>query len=253
MRLNLRHNISNSIMRLQAFLRVTASPGREIVDLGPFTAYFHPTDPLKYLNYAIPADGAEPTAEDVERLREAFRERDGLPRLEWIEEAAPRVAEALEREGMTEELRTPLMELSRSELVEPEVAGATVTTVGDADLREAANIQRVAFGGTPHAESDTPTPPNGGLVLARIDGEAVSAAQWTPVVDGYSEIVGVATAEAWRRRGLAGLVTAAASSAAFEAGASTCVLSPGDETALRVYARAGFRPVATMLHYSDPG
>jgi hypothetical protein len=30
------------------------------------------------------------------------------------------------------------------------------------------------------------------------------------------------------------------------------VLSPGDETALRVYARAGFHRVATMLHYSDP-
>jgi hypothetical protein len=46
-------------------------------------------------------------------------------------------------------------------------------------------------------------------------------------------------------------VTAAASRAAFEAGASTCLLSPGDETALRVYARAGFQGVATMLHYSD--
>jgi predicted GNAT family acetyltransferase len=76
-------------------------------------------------------------------------------------------------------------------------------------------------------------------------------AQWTPVIDSCSEIVGVATAEAWRRRGLAGLVTAAATRAAFEAGAETCVLSPGDETALRVYARAGFRRVATMLHYSD--
>jgi hypothetical protein len=29
------------------------------------------------------------------------------------------------------------------------------------------------------------------------------------------------------------------------------VLSPGDETAMRVYERAGFSRVATMLHWSD--
>ena len=104
----------------------------------------------------------------------------------------------------------------------------------------------------PLAEGESLSPPRGGGVLARIGGEAVSAGQWTPVVDGSSEIVGIATAEPWRSRGLAGLVTAAASRAAFEAGASTCVLSPGNETAQRVYARAGFHRIATMLHYSDP-
>jgi hypothetical protein len=30
-----------------------------------------------------------------------------------------------------------------------------------------------------------------------------------------------------------------------------CVLSPGDQTAMRVYERAGFTRVATMLHWSD--
>jgi ribosomal protein S18 acetylase RimI-like enzyme len=252
MRISLRHNISDSIMRLQAFLREVAAPGREVSETGPVTAYFHPTDSLKYLNYAIPDDDAEPTSDEIERLREEYRSRGRLPRLEWVEEAAPRTAGALERAGMREELRTPLMALAPDELVQPEVEDAIVTVVGEDELREAADIQRVAFGGTPHAEDQAPTPPNGGLVLARIRGEAASVAQWTPVIDGYSEIVGVATAEAWRRRGLAGLVTAAAASAAFEAGASTCVLSPGDETALRVYARAGFHRVATMLHYSDP-
>jgi hypothetical protein len=83
-------------MRLQAFLRATAAPGRDLLQLGSFTAYFHPTDPLKYLNYAIPADAAEPDGDEVERLREAFRERERLPRLEWIEEAAPGVAHSNE-------------------------------------------------------------------------------------------------------------------------------------------------------------
>ena len=239
-------------MRLQAFLRATAAPGREVVALDPFRAYFHPSDSLKYLNYAIPADDAEPGVDEIERLRAAFRKRDRLPRLEWVEEAAPLVALALERAGMKEELRTPMMACSAEELVEPDVPDAEIEPAGQDDLRELSDIQKVAFGGEPLRADEEPHVPSGGAVLARIGGEAVSAADWTPVIDGYSEIVGVATADAWRRRGLAGLVTAAATRAAFEAGASTCVLSPGDETALRVYARAGFHRVATMLHYSDP-
>src|SRR5436190_22530334 len=112
MRISLRSSIPPLIMRLHEFLRATAAPGREIVDIGPFRAYFHPTDSLKYFNYAIPDAGAEPDADEVERLRAAFREHDRLPRLEWIEEAAPRLAVALESAGMREELRTPLMSLA---------------------------------------------------------------------------------------------------------------------------------------------
>jgi ribosomal protein S18 acetylase RimI-like enzyme len=253
MRMSLRNSISNPIMRLQGFLRATAAPGREVVAIPPFTAYFHETDPLKYLNYAIPDGDTVPAEGDVERLRAAFHARDRLARLEWIEEAAPGVAHALEAAAMREELRTPLMSCTAGELVYPEVAGATVEPADEENLRAFSNIQRVAFGGEPLAEEEAPSAPRGGAVLARIGGEPVSAGQWTPVVDAHSEIVGIATAEPWRGRGLAGLVTAAAARAAFEAGASTCVLSPGNETAQRVYARAGFHRVATMLHYSDPG
>jgi predicted GNAT family acetyltransferase len=88
-------------------------------------------------------------------------------------------------------------------------------------------------------------------VLARVGGAPAAVAVWTAVVGGTSEVAGVATAAAWRRRGLAGVVTAAAARAAFAAGARLCVLSPGNDEAQRVYARAGFRGTATMLHWAD--
>jgi predicted GNAT family acetyltransferase len=84
-----------------------------------------------------------------------------------------------------------------------------------------------------------------------VDGGVVAAAGWSRMIAGVSEIVGVATAEPFRRRGLAGALTAAAARAAFDEGAEICVLSPGDETAMRVYERAGFSRVATMPHWSD--
>lgn len=244
----------SEVARLQSFLRTSAVHGREVVCVTPFTATFTPDEPLKYLNYAVPDDGAEPDADAIAGLREAFRARDRLPRLEWVEEAAPKVAPALAAAGMTEELRTPLMACAPEELVDPrtDVEELVVAPVGTADLREATNIQRVAFGGHPLEADEEPRQPSGGAVLARSGRTPVSAASWTPVVDGISEVAGVATAEDWRGRGLAGLVTAAAARAAFDAGAGFCVLSPGNNTAQRVYARAGFRRVATMLHWSDP-
>jgi ribosomal protein S18 acetylase RimI-like enzyme len=242
---------------LQAFLRASAARGRRVLRVAPFTVTIHPHDPLKFLNYAIPDDGARPDAAAIAALRERFRAHARLPRLEWIEEAAPDVAAALAAAGMAEELRTPLMACTADELASAAAAvdGLLVAAVGDGDLRDLARLQRAAFGVEPLPADEAPADPRrngGGAVLARVGAEPVAAAGWTAVVDGCSEVAGVATVERWRRRGLAGVVTAAAARAAFAAGARRCVLSPGDERAQRVYARAGFRRVATMLHWSDP-
>jgi ribosomal protein S18 acetylase RimI-like enzyme len=241
---------------LQAFLRVVAAPGRTVIAVPPFTAYLDPRDPLRFLNYAIPDGDVVPDRDSVERLRAAFREHDRLPRLEWVEEAAPGVAGSLAAAGMREELRTPLMACIAGDLRAPDadVPDLAIAPVGDGDIRDCASLQRVAFGGeavSAGEEIRDPRPTGGGAVLARAGGEPASAASWTRIVDGFTEIVGVATAEPWRGRGLAGAVTAAAAAAAFAAGAEVCVLSPGDEVAQRVYTRAGFRRVATMLHWSD--
>jgi GNAT superfamily N-acetyltransferase len=243
---------------LQAFLRASAAGGRTVVPVAPFTAYLNPADPLRFLNYAIPDGDVEPDARQVQALRDAFRARGRLPRLEWVEEAAPRVAPVLAAHGMAQELRTPLMACAPGQLVaaRADVEDLTVAPVGEDDLRETSDLQRVAFGMEPLAE-DAPAasfarPAGGGAVLARAGGTPVAVAVWTRVIDGCSEVAGVATAEPWRRRGLAEVVTAAAARAAFVAGARLCVLSPGDDTAQRVYARAGFRGAATMLHWSDP-
>ena len=247
---------SASTLRLQAFLRATAGNGRTVVRVPPFTAYFDARDPLRYLNYAIPDDDAEPDRDAIEELRATFRANKRLARLEWLEEAAPAVAASLARCGMVEELRAPLMACAQNELVEPraEVPGLMVEPVDDGNLRDCVNLQRAAFGQAALAGGENPPDPRargGSAVLARTPTDVVAAASWTPIVDGATEIVGVATAEAWRGRGLAGVVTAAAARQAFAAGASRCVLSPGNETAQRVYARAGFRRAATMLHWSD--
>jgi hypothetical protein len=224
--------MSGGAPALQAFLRASAAAGRTVVSVPPFTAYLTEDDPLRFLNYAIPDGDVEPSRAEIDGLRRELRSRDRLPRLEWVEEAAPRVAPALAAGGMVEELRTPLMACTADELVDAaaDVEGLSVAAVREADVRETSDLQRVAFGMEPLPAGAPPSsfarPRGGGAVLAR-------AGDGTPVA-------------------VAVVVTAAAARAAFVAGARLCVLSPGDDTAQRVYARAGFRRAATMLHWSDP-
>ena len=180
--------------------------------------------------------------------------QERLPRLEWVEEAAAGNGRTRSSAGMRLELRA----------ADDLRAGGAGRVAADRRRRRGlgSRPRRRARGREPPASSararfddrgasaDRPRG-GGGAVVARIDGPAVAAAGWTPVVHGVSEIVGVATAEAAPRR-LAGVVTAAAARGAFAAGAALCVLSPGDDAAQRVYARAGFALAATILHWSDP-
>jgi predicted GNAT family acetyltransferase len=64
-------------------------------------------------------------------------------------------------------------------------------------------------------------------------------------VGGVSEIVGVATLPAFRRRGLAAVVVDCLIDHALAHGVTTVFLSAGSDDVARVYARLGFRRVGT--------
>src|SRR3954447_11057305 len=105
--------------RLQRYLRGTAARGREVVRAGPFTAYLDRSDALRFLNYAIPDEGAAPTAKDAAELARAFAARDRLPRLEYVEDEAPGLAAALEAAGYAREATLDLMTCTPATLREP--------------------------------------------------------------------------------------------------------------------------------------
>ena len=85
--------------------------------------------------------------------------------------------------------------------------------------------------------------------LARVDGEPAGAAFHSPIAEGVSELGGIGVRERFRRRGIAAALTGASAAAAVAAGAQLCFLTPGDDGAERVYARAGFaRAGTTVVH-----
>ncbi|GAA3065450.1 GNAT family N-acetyltransferase [Actinokineospora globicatena] len=233
---------------------------REVVPAGPFTGLLAVDGPA-YLSYAVasrPGEAvtdADEVAQALEILRGVFA--PGTLRFELISQACPGAAELLQAAGLQVTARVPLMTLEADRVAIPETeAGVTVDYVDtEAGRIAGARVASAAF----EVEGDLPTGPpsepvDGGSVLARVDGEVAAVASWTQVADGITEIVGVATAHQYRRRGLGALVTAHAVRVAAESGGAELTwLTPGGDDADRVYRSVGFTTAANAVHLVEPG
>lgn len=248
--------------RLQTYLRESARQRYQAFPVPPFTVFVHPSSDFSYVNYAIPD---QPTSGDLggplTALRATFLKHKRLPRFEFIQEFAPELAPALLEHGFEEESRTLFMTCSRENYRNaPAVPGLAITPLSAAsslaDVRDFIMVQRHSFGSEeppPVTETDVAeflgTLATSPSFLARIDGQAAGVGSLTTPIDGLTEIVGVGTHPAFRRRGIAAAITAAALGSAFAQGVEIACLSAADVNAGRVYERVGFRPLATMLAY----
>jgi len=254
--------------RLQAYLRHSAHRQYDAASVPPFTLFFHPTDVLVYFNYAIP-DEPTPSApgqnlrQPLATLRATFAARDRQPRFEFIQEFAPNLAPVLRAAGFAEQARQQLMLCTPGTYHPPTpVAGLTITPLTDnsplADAQDFLTTQRQGFDPAdpttatePQAEQWLQELQTSAAFLARLNGRPVGAGMFTEPFDAITEVVGIATREPFRRRGVGTALTARAVQAAFAQGATIACLTAADERAGRLYERAGFRPYATMLAYVD--
>ena len=245
------------LTELQQYLRLAASRGRTTSRVGPFLVTLQEDTTHPFLNYAIPDDDAEPAPEEVAALVAAFRERQRVPRLEYLEPTAPAVLEAVRSAGFVLEARLRAMTATEAVAL-PEPPGyALAAPAADADRAAMLAVQNAAFGepGEPsaeHVERSKGAEAAGGIVLAvreQATGTIVGGGGATPSAgSGFTEITGVAVAEDHRGRGLGAALTAELTRRALSAGAGTAFLTPGDDGAARVYERAGFASVGRMLH-----
>jgi ribosomal protein S18 acetylase RimI-like enzyme len=226
--------------------------------------------------YARPTLGCSEavSAADVNRVRARQREL-GIPEsFEWVAETTPALRAAAEQAGLAVH-EHPLMVLDPDAPTPaaPEVAdGVPIRTIGPDDplLPSALAVPHLAFaepgtgvGAAGLAELGEAVRDRAGdgsveRMAARIlagltcvaaaveDGTALCAGQHQPV-GAVTEIVGVGTLPSARRRGLGRAVTAALVADARSRGIRTIFLSAGDDDVARLYARLGFRTVATAL------
>ncbi len=252
------------ITRTQAYLRYSARQQSETVPVPPFTLFLRTEGGGSEDDHAVPD---EPLGDDVgeplAKLREAFEVRDRRTRVRFLAEFAPYLAPALRAEGMVEERSVELLACTPDSLIPPhEVPGLSMVTLDEnsalADVREGLDTNERGF--DPRAEPATEVQAlvfREGLVdsrafIARIDGEPAGAGMFNPPYAGVTELVGIATVDPFRRRGVASWLTAHAARIAFKRGVELAYLSTDNAAARRVYERLGFRPYATLLSYADP-
>ncbi|MGW3661186.1 GNAT family N-acetyltransferase [Streptomyces sp. NPDC005151] len=260
--------------RLERYYDAVPRSGARVEDFGPLTLFIREGQGWPF--YARPALGwsGAVSAAEVNRVRARQREL-GIPEsFEWVAETAPALRAAVEQAGLAVH-EHPLMVLGPGVPTPavPEVPGGVVvrtvgpddpvlpsalavphlafaepgTGVGAAGLAELGEVMRgcAGDGSVDHAVARILA----GLtcIAAAVeDATALCAGQHQPV-GAVTEIVGVGTLPTARRRGLAHAVTAELVADARSRGAKTIFLSAGDDDVARIYARLGFRSVATAL------
>ena len=211
--------------------------------------------------YARPA-GGDVRAADVEAVRRRQWELGVPEAFEWIADLAPTLAPAARAAGL-DVLEVPLMVLDRPLEAPPVAARVRRLEPDDAALAASRAVADLAFGSSPDAgpaERDAALGqwPETRLAAVRArmaagitvtvvaeDADGVLAVGSHQPVGGVTEVVGIGTLPACRRRGLGAAVTAALAADARRTGADVVFLSAGDERIARMYGRLGFRRVGT--------
>ncbi|WP_405631266.1 GNAT family N-acetyltransferase [Streptomyces sp. NBC_01174] len=246
---------------IQNYARTLTLRSPEHYRVGPFTVRHNPSWELKFANYAIPDQDAEPTARDIADLVAAFRAHDRLPRLEFLPAWAPAVEPALLAAGFTVENRAPVLACTADGLLTPEpVDGLHVAEpVTDDEFTSAAAVQHTGFGGEGGPDDGEiawlrgATEGGGVSALATVDGLPAGAGGCSVPVDGIGELAGLAVAGTFRRRGVGAALSAWLTRTAFERGFHAVWLEPGGPDVERIYAGIGYRRTGEKLNISlDP-
>jgi ribosomal protein S18 acetylase RimI-like enzyme len=261
--------VSDALLdKVDAYLDAVPRPATRPEDIGGLVLFVPATD-AGWRYYARPRRGAAgPTEEDVRRTRARQRELRLPEELEWVVEVTPGLGAAAAAARLRIE-ESPLMVLDdRSALAARRDVDAQVrlVTSGD-DLALIGAVPAVAFAhaGTAAGEAgadalraaaagrpgsrvafERDRVRSGATVMAAafVDGLPVAYGAHQPLGDA-TELVGIATLPAFRRRGLGAAVTAFLAADAVQRGVGTIFLSAAEPDVARLYGSIGFRRVGT--------
>ena len=249
-----------TLIRLQNSLIEATKPTRETNESSGFMILLTPSDPLVWLNYAVPTTDA--TTDQVDEMISVFRQADRTPRLEFFADLWPQTIVSLENRGFVCEKRMPIMVLNRDEW-QGLNHSHDVRSVDASSYHEFNGVLQQAFGmasgdSEPNQIDplDDPTFQRiaAGATLASaafINGEVVGGGLGvgTPEI---REIAGIGTSSDYRRQGIASAVIAHLLDQFFQNGGEIAWLTPGDDSAQSVYSNLGFQSIAEQVVYGLP-
>lgn len=256
------------LRRVDEYFDAAPRPDSDAFVVGPFTLFVSRT-PWSY--YARPSLGLGEsiTVADLDDLGAACREHGVDLAIEWVHDLHPALADVAAAYGLGVSSYA-LMAAFATDVIAPEVGDVALRVVepDDRALLAARAVADVAFGvgGTAigregaiernqreatldgelaaHLRSRAERGLTVTAVAETLRDGVVAVASCQPMGE-LAEVVGVATLPSSRRRGLAGALVATLARRAVASGVDAIVLSAENDDVADVYARVGFRRVAT--------
>jgi GNAT superfamily N-acetyltransferase len=262
------------LARIERYYDAVPRAAARVEQIGPFSLFVRTDAGWPY--YARPTLGESAfAATDVTRVCARQQALDVPQQFEWVADVSPGLRPAIEAAGLVVHTH-PLLAMPASAFrpVDPpdEVRIRLVEPDSD-DLAQIGAVADLAFGapgtaigpvgldelGTANRPSDAAVDAqrqrlrSGRTVtaVALLEDRPVATGSHQPVA-GVTEIVGVATLPAFRRRGLGAAVTSRLVEDALARGIETIFLSADDDAVARVYQRLGFERLATACIAEPP-
>ncbi len=253
--------------RIEAYYDAAPRSAADVEEHGALTLFVSRI-PWRFYGRPRLGLGEDVGADDVAAVRARQRDLGVREAFEWVHETTPSLAGAAAAAGL-EVLRVPLLALDAAEWTPaPEPDGVAVRMLGadDGALAGAQGAIELAFaaGGMDAddagaEERDLAVGKLGDLgflrdrlrrgltamTVAESDAEGVLGGGSHQLVGDVSEVTGVGTLPAARRRGVGAAVTGRLVEHARERGADVVFLSAADDDVARMYERLGFRRIGT--------
>ena len=262
------------LLQLERYFDTVPRAHARVEEVGPFTLFAG--DPAGWTFSARPRmphgdlTSTSPVSYDEASVREVLQRMGdlGLPQvIEWVHEVTPGLLEAVRADGTLQIEQIPLMVLASGPTTAESPADVILRVLGPSDLDALAQARAVSglafaspgtdIGAAGVAERDAAVEPVPDQLLEVLgEGEVswvvaehealgvVACGRHIPLA-GVTEVVGVATLPAFRRRGLAAHVTRALVAHATARSIQTVFLTASSPDVARLYAGLGFEHVAT--------
>lgn len=252
--------MKDTLIRLQTSLVEATKPTRETNETCGFMILLTPSDPLVWLNYAVPT--AEATKDQVDEMISVFRQANRTPRLEFFADLWPQTITALEERGFVCEKQMPIMVMNHSEW-QGLNHSHDVRPVDASSYHEFNGVLQQAFGMASGVSEPNQIDPLDDPTFQRIAcGATLASAAFVngKVVGGglgvgtpeIREIAGIGTDSQYRKQGIASAVIAHLLDQFFQNGGEIAWLTPGDDSAESVYSNLGFQSISEQVVYGLP-
>lgn len=250
----------DAISRVQTYLRHRATESMGCHSCQPFSVFTNPNE--QQSSFAIPDMPVDKAISQVITELQVYANKRNIPaRIQAIEEYTPEFIAALRQAGFGEVWRQPVMIVTPQTLIEPEpIPGLSFVTLSSQssweDVTEGWITNSLAFDEDPVEDDHLIEKFRRELATARaftakVDGVPAAACMFADVRKNVTEIVGVGTVAAFRRKGIAAAMSAFAVKTAFDMGVDMVFLTTESEAAARVYDRIGFKTAGWLIQLSD--